>query len=98
MVLLNSALSITLLGLATAVSAHPGHDVKAEAAERAAFFKNSNVHARGLSQCASKLKTRGLENRNVARRAHAVKHIRERRGLKTGKEHSKESRFANNKS
>ncbi|KAJ5263366.1 hypothetical protein N7478_010971 [Penicillium angulare] len=82
MVHLSSALALGLVGLASVVSAHPGHDVKAEAAERAAFLKNSAVHNRGLSQCASKLKARGLEDKNVVRREHAVKHIRSRRGLK----------------
>ncbi|KAJ5560235.1 hypothetical protein N7513_002634 [Penicillium frequentans] len=87
MVQLASALTVGLVGLAGLVSAHPGHNVKAEAAERAAFLKSSSIQTRSLSQCASKLKARGLESKNVARREHAVKHIRRRRGLKN------ESRF-----
>ena len=82
MVQLASALTFGLVGLASVVSAHPGHDVKAEALERAEFLKRSGIQTRGLSQCASKLKARGLENRNVARRELAVKQIRGRRGLK----------------
>lgn len=70
-----------LVGLAGIVSAHPGHDVKAEAAERAAFLKNAPVHARGLSQCADKLKARGHEKTNVARRQKAVDSLRRKRGL-----------------
>ncbi|KAJ5722213.1 hypothetical protein N7488_000248 [Penicillium malachiteum] len=83
MVQLTSALILGLMGLASVASAHPGHDHKAEAAERSAFLKSSNVQSRSLAQCASKLKARGLENRNVARRELAVKQIRNRRGLKT---------------
>lgn len=81
MVHLASAITVGLAGLAGLVSAHPGHDVKAEAAERAAFLKNAPVHSRSLSQCASKLKARGHENRNVARRQHIVKNLRAARGL-----------------
>ena len=81
MVQLSSALAVGLLGLSSVVSAHPGHDVKAEAAERAAFVKGSSLHTRSLSQCASKLKARGLESRNVLRREQTVKHLRRRRGI-----------------
>ncbi|CAG7944383.1 unnamed protein product [Penicillium salamii] len=81
MVQLASFVTIGLAGLASIVSAHPGHDVKAEAAERAAFLKSVPVQSRSLSGCASKLKARGLENRNVARRQHAVKNLRASRGL-----------------
>lgn len=70
-----------LVGLAGLVSAHPGHDVKAEAAERAAFLKNAPIHARGLSQCDTQLKARGHEKANVARRQHMVEHLRHKRGL-----------------
>ncbi|KAJ5632764.1 hypothetical protein N7490_009103 [Penicillium lividum] len=76
-----SAITISLVGLAGLVSAHPGHNVKAEAAERAAFLKEASIQTRSLSQCASKLKARGLDNKNVARRERAVKNIRRRRGL-----------------
>lgn len=81
MVHLASAVTIGLIGLAGIVSAHPGHDVKAEAAERAAFLKSAPVHSRSLSQCASKLKARGHESRNIARRQHAVKNLRASRGI-----------------
>ncbi|KAJ5180129.1 hypothetical protein N7492_003339 [Penicillium capsulatum] len=83
MVQLKSVLAVGLLGLATAVSAHPGHDVKAEAAERAAFLQRAPIHSRSLSQCASKLKVRGHEKKNVARRANTVQKLRRRRGIDT---------------
>ena len=54
-----------LVGLATIVSAHSGHDVKAEAVERASFFKNAPIHARGLSQFETELKARGHERANA---------------------------------
>jgi hypothetical protein len=87
MVQLASALAVGVLGLASIVSAHPGHDHKAEAAERALYMRNAPIQSRSLSQCASQMKARGLESRNVARRAAAVKHLRRRRGLKSGTPH-----------
>ncbi|KAJ5720350.1 uncharacterized protein N7483_008284 [Penicillium malachiteum] len=81
MVQFTSALALGLMGLVSVASAHPGHDVKAEAAERSAFLKDSNLQSRSLAQCASMLKARGLESRNVARRELAVKQIRNRRGI-----------------
>ncbi|KAJ6092405.1 hypothetical protein N7467_004374 [Penicillium canescens] len=81
MVYLASIISVGLIGLTGLVSAHPGHDVKAEAAERAAFLQNAPIHSRSLSQCASQLKARGHERRSVARREMAVKHLRRRRGI-----------------
>jgi hypothetical protein len=84
MVQLASALAIGVLGLASVVSAHPGHDHKAEAAERALYMRNAPIQSRSLSQCASQMKARGLESKNVARRAAAVKNLRRRRGLKSG--------------
>lgn len=83
MVQLVSVLAVGLMGLTSVVSAHPGHDHTAEAAERAAFVKSSLVQSRSLAQCASQLKARGLENRNVARRQAAVKNLRRRRGINT---------------
>ncbi|KAJ5595426.1 uncharacterized protein N7459_001634 [Penicillium hispanicum] len=82
MVQLTSALAVGLLGLSSVVSAHPGHSVKAEAAERAAFVKKSGLHTRSLAQCASTLKARGLEDKNVLRREQTVQHLRRRRGIK----------------
>lgn len=85
MVHIASALAVGLLGLAGAVSAHPGHDHRAEAAERRAFLDKASVHQRSLSKCATTLKARGHENANVMRRSNLVKSIRQRRGLKQSK-------------
>ncbi|KAJ5680246.1 hypothetical protein N7536_011385 [Penicillium majusculum] len=82
MVHIASALAVGLLGLAGAVSAHPGHDHRAETAERRAFLGKAGVHQRSLSKCATTLKARGHENANVMRRSNLVKSIRQRRGLK----------------
>lgn len=81
MIRLASVVAIGLASLNGLVSAHPGHDVKAEAAERAAFLQKASVHSRSLAQCAPQLRARGHETRNVARRHTAVKNIRHRRGL-----------------
>ncbi|KAE8146763.1 extracellular dioxygenase [Aspergillus avenaceus] len=72
-----------LAGLASVVSAHPGHDIKAEAAERAAFLKRAPLHSRSLSQCADQLRARGLEQRNIARRHQAVKNLRRTKGIQS---------------
>lgn len=84
MVHLASAVTAGLIGLASIAAAHPGHDHQAEAAERRHFMRNAPIQSRSLSQCASKLKARGIEAKNVARRQNAVKQIRRRRGLSTG--------------
>ncbi|KAJ0414150.1 Intradiol ring-cleavage dioxygenase [Aspergillus carlsbadensis] len=67
------------LGLAAVASAHPGHDVKAEAAERAAALKG--IRARGVEQCSTQLATRGVEANNIARREQSLKTLRKARGL-----------------
>ncbi|CAI7645792.1 unnamed protein product [Penicillium glandicola] len=81
MVHLASLVAIGLTGLTGIVAAHPGHDVRAEAAERAAFLQSAPIHSRSLAKCASTLKVRGHQSRNIARRHTAVKNIRRRRGL-----------------
>jgi hypothetical protein len=83
MVHLASAVAVGLVGLAGLFSGHPGHDVKAEAAERAAFIKRAPIQTRSLAQCASKLKARGHESRSVVCRQHAVKNLRANRGLES---------------
>jgi hypothetical protein len=83
MVHLASTLVAGLAGLASVASAHPGHDVKAEAAERAAYLKHAPKHARSLNQCADKLRARGHERQNVARRAQMVDNLRRSKGLQT---------------
>ncbi|GES63081.1 extracellular dioxygenase [Aspergillus terreus] len=83
MVHLASTLVAGLAGLASVASAHPGHDVKAEAAVRAAYLKHAPQHARSLNQCADKLRARGHERQNVARRAQMVDNLRRSKGLQT---------------
>lgn len=65
--------------LATFTEAHSGHDLSAEIARRAAFKKAS---ARSdLSRCSSQLEARGVEKRNLARRAHAVQKLNKKRDI-----------------
>ncbi|KAJ3561147.1 hypothetical protein NPX13_g9058 [Xylaria arbuscula] len=59
--------------------AHPGHDLTQEIAERRDFL--GSVKRTDLSHCASKLKARGINQRNVARRNAAVEKARAKRGL-----------------
>ncbi|KAF5673431.1 extracellular dioxygenase [Fusarium heterosporum] len=61
-------------------SAHPGHDVAQEAAERRQFL--NSVKRSSLAHCAPKLRARGIEARNVARRSAQVDKLRQKRGLK----------------
>jgi hypothetical protein len=66
--------------LSSSVLAHPGHDLTQEIAERREFL--SSVKRADLSHCASKLKARGLTQRNVERRTAALEKARAKRGLK----------------
>lgn len=59
------AVALSLLA-ATEVVAHPGHDHKAEALERRDNLAKMN--RRSLDHCSEKLKARGVEARNAARR------------------------------
>lgn len=68
--------------LATGIFAHPGEDHSVEIAERAEFTKLSK---KDLSHCSEKFKARGIEKRNVARRAAAAQSARQKRGISTGK-------------
>ncbi|KAF4767813.1 hypothetical protein N7455_011331 [Penicillium solitum] len=81
MVHLPSVVAIGLTALTGIVSAHPGHDVRAEAAERAEFLQSAPIHSRSLAQCSSRLQRRGQQDRNVVRRHLAVKNLRRRLGL-----------------
>lgn len=76
--LLRTAASI-VLGIAVLSQAHPGHDIQAEAAERAAALKGK----RGLSGCADNLKARGFEAKNIARRELAVNKLRHKLAAKS---------------
>jgi hypothetical protein len=64
--------------LTSNVVAHPGHDIRAEMAERAAFMQTSK---RDLSHCAAKMKARG----SVARRAAVAKQARKTRSIAASK-------------
>ncbi|KAL9114062.1 MAG: hypothetical protein Q9227_001834 [Pyrenula ochraceoflavens] len=68
---------IFLAFLAALAIAHPGHDHKREAEERRDFLK----HARSLSHCAEKLKTRGVQQRSLQRRQVLAASLRAKRGL-----------------
>lgn len=74
-----SSLFTGLLGLATIVSAHPGHDIKAEAAERASALKG--IHTRSLDKCSTEPNAHTVEAANVARRKTMLHRIRQARGL-----------------
>lgn len=68
--------------LAGTAAAHPGHSVAQELRERREFL--STTKARDLGHCAAKLKARGVEARNAARRAERVEAARAKRALKAG--------------
>lgn len=70
--------------LAGTAAAHPGHSVAQELQERKEFL--STTKARDLSHCAAKLKARGVEARNNARRADLIEAARAKRGLKVANE------------
>jgi hypothetical protein len=78
MLLTKAAAGLALL--AGLVAAHPGHNIAQEAAERRAYL--SSVKRTSLSHCADKLRARGTEARNIARRQALVHSAREKRGLK----------------
>jgi protocatechuate 3,4-dioxygenase beta subunit len=66
--------------LAGLVAAHPGHDVAEEAAERRAYLQSAKRTS--LAHCADKLRDRGVDSRNVARRQAVVERARQKRSLK----------------
>ncbi|KAL2266939.1 hypothetical protein VTJ83DRAFT_4216 [Remersonia thermophila] len=65
--------------LAGFAAAHPGHDVAQEAAERRAYLQS--VKRTSLSHCTDKLRARGIEARNIARRNAVIEKARQKRGL-----------------
>lgn len=76
--------SAFILGALTAalVSAHPGDDASTKEKERLArrtFL--DNVEKRDVSHCAAKLKARGVEARNVQRRAERASALRRELGI-----------------
>lgn len=71
--------SAAWLLFAALAAAHPGHDVSEEVAERKAYL--GSIKRASLGHCAEKLKARGIEERNVRRRAALVDSVREKRKL-----------------
>ncbi|OAR00259.1 hypothetical protein LLEC1_01656 [Akanthomyces lecanii] len=61
------------------VDAHPGHDLSEEIAERQVFLRS--VRRATLAHCADKLKARGVEASNIARRSAAVEKKRAAKGI-----------------
>lgn len=72
-----STVVATILGV-TAVSAHPGVDESKEHAARRDFLEHSK---KDLSHCAAKIKARGLEARNIQRRADYAAALIKKKGL-----------------
>jgi protocatechuate 3,4-dioxygenase beta subunit len=62
-----------------AVTAHPGHDLTQEVAERRDY--TNSVRSASLAHCADHLAARGVLERNIARRSARVAKEREARGL-----------------
>src|SRR5699024_825719 len=69
-----------VLLLADAIAAHPGHDIAHEAAERRQFL--NSVQRSSISHCADKLKARGVQARNIARRSAQISQVRQQHGLR----------------
>lgn len=65
---------VALIGslFAISITTHPGHDVMAEMAERAAYM--NHIESRSLSSCTDTLRERGIfERAGLRRRAMADK-------------------------
>ena len=77
---LSSKLFGVVLLLADAIAAHPGHDIAHEAAERRQFL--NSVQRSSISHCADKLKARGVQARNIARRSAQISQVRQQHGLR----------------
>ncbi|KAM0281198.1 hypothetical protein ACHAQH_003628 [Verticillium albo-atrum] len=69
--------------LSIQAAAHPGHDLSEEIAERRAFL--GNIERASLAHCAEKLRARGVDRRNIERRAALLKDAREKLALKKKK-------------
>ncbi|KAI1410365.1 aromatic compound dioxygenase [Hypoxylon sp. FL1857] len=74
----NSVVSALVL-LAIPAVAHPGHDISYEIKERREFL--DSVKRANLNHCAPQLKARGIERRNIERRATLLEKARAKRGL-----------------
>lgn len=85
MVKLTSSILLGVAGFVGFAAAHPGEDHHAEIAARGAFFERTSISRRSLDNCFSKLKARGYEAQNIARRDATVQGLRQARGLNPGK-------------
>lgn len=71
---------VSILATATGIAhAHPGHGLSEEIAERRLFLRS--VQRPTLAHCAGKLRARGVEANNIARRSSAVEGKRLAKGL-----------------
>ena len=70
-----------LATLSIIATAHPGHDIAEEAAERAAFIKRSTSLG---AKCGEKLAARGIEQKTRARRQALAESLRKKRSLADG--------------
>jgi hypothetical protein len=71
--------------LAIGTTAHPGHDAKAEMAERSAYM--NQIGRRSLSSCVDTLKERGLYERAGLRRRAAAEKLRKERNIESCQYH-----------
>lgn len=69
------------LALASAAAAHPGHDPREEALARRSYYDSVPATKRSLGHCEAKLKARGLEKAQLARRDAIASSMRQKRGL-----------------
>jgi hypothetical protein len=79
--MVNFDTSLVLLAavLLPSIHAHPGHNIKAEVAQRAAYM--AKIERRSLAHCASKIKERGIEQRSIARRQEHVEKLRKKQSI-----------------
>lgn len=77
---MQSSKLLTTIALAAGfVSAHPGHDINQEIAERRAYVGSASQAS--LAHCTEKLRARGIEQRNIARRSSAAEEARIRKTM-----------------
>ena len=79
MVLLSKSVALVAYLFPFTILAHPGHDVRAEYAQRAAYMEKAE--RRSLAHCADALKESGIQQRSISRRKEMVEHLRTKRSL-----------------
>lgn len=87
MVQLAKVLAVAAACLAAPVVAHPGEKHDPHVLKRELHVRDAMAAAgkRSLGGCESTLHARELAKRNVARRAHTVQNLRQKRGITSGK-------------